>query len=660
MIRNESGFSVGWCVGHVAPHPLSATFLVKGTFRLEHGRAAVRSETQRLLSGDIHEADDPSRPLRYASDFSWFKPRADLLLVGTCHAPRSTEVCTAAFQVGSWRKRIVVLGDRSPKRFLFFTWPSDPEPFRALPLSYSRSFGGPDYPPNPCGRRLPNLVDLHSFYIDPESRPLPAGFGPLPQTWPQRSRKWGTFGRAWRSRRFPGLPADCDWTTFNSAPADQQLETCLRGDERVLLENLHPKHRLLETRLPGVRPRWFVRDASQSGEIPLRLDTLWIDADALELVLVWRGVRGIRHRSLREFLDHRIVAERIGDAPAAAVWPAAAAVAAPASRETGPLAGDDRARLQTLWDQHPELAGEIGPPPLPDPWTRERVAEGGDFTGADLSGLDLSGLPLAHSVFRRARLRGCRFDKSDLEGAVFAGADLANATLPEANLATADFAGASLPSAKLGGARLRGADFTGANLSDADLAGVAAEGATFHGADLSRARLAKAVLPGADLGSAKAGKADFRDAALAGASFVGLSARESVFEGADLTGVRARGADLAGAILRTVRAGKSAWEEARLDEADFGGAVLVRANFTGASAARAKFGRADLREARFLDARLDAAMLAGSNLFRSSLEGASLRGTEFSGSNLYEAEFLDAVTDGARFDGAELAGTKLS
>jgi hypothetical protein len=64
----------------------------------------------------------------------------------------------------------------------------------------------------------------------------------------------------------------------------------LRGDERIVLENLHPAHPRLVTHLPGVRLR-AVLTGSAGGplEIPMRADTLTIDADRGVCTLTFRG-----------------------------------------------------------------------------------------------------------------------------------------------------------------------------------------------------------------------------------------------------------------------------------------------------------------------------------------------------------------------------------
>ncbi len=64
----------------------------------------------------------------------------------------------------------------------------------------------------------------------------------------------------------------------------------LRPDEQITLENLHPLHARLVTRLAGVRPRARVETTdAPDWELSLVADTLWIDTDRAVATLTWRG-----------------------------------------------------------------------------------------------------------------------------------------------------------------------------------------------------------------------------------------------------------------------------------------------------------------------------------------------------------------------------------
>src|SRR5262245_46951474 len=195
---NDTGFQVGWFVGRVPPHRLSATFVVKATFLLSHGGVAVAAppKEQAFLSGDLHRDDDQTRSLRYASDFALAKVAADVTLDGSCYAPagRPALARRVTFAVGQWSKTLTVFGDRVWQRRGLAQMPSDPIPFTSVPLTYERAFGGPGWDENPCGRgfsaerlpsgeevrRLPNIEIPNRLVTDPKGRYPAAGFGAVP------------------------------------------------------------------------------------------------------------------------------------------------------------------------------------------------------------------------------------------------------------------------------------------------------------------------------------------------------------------------------------------------------------------------------------------------------------------------------------------------
>jgi len=248
--------------------------VVRGTFTLRPGGGVepLVDIEQGFLTGDRHAEGDEERKgaLTAASDFADFKLNAEVMLFGACHAPGNRPVtgCPVRMTVGSWHKDLVVLGDRIDG--------SAPAPFTTMPLDYAHAFGGPQLAGNPVGRghggdvRAPN-VEL------PGQPDVPASFAPISPSWPQRARYQGQeYDAAYRKTRAPFYAVDHDWRYFHSAPADQQLQGYLRGDETLALQNLHPAHSRLETKLPGLRLRVFVSldftgdvEVSASGKLRL-------------------------------------------------------------------------------------------------------------------------------------------------------------------------------------------------------------------------------------------------------------------------------------------------------------------------------------------------------------------------------------------------------
>ncbi len=321
------------------------TTIVKRTFAIDSGALTPAAEQLPLAAGDLHAGDPRRTPPRYESDFVPFKPRADALCVGRAHAAGGKPVthCVVAFGVGSWVKQILVTGDRTWKTGIarLGNSPTEPEPFAAVPISAEHAYGGRDpgdasggraFAQNPLGKGytassahleglpLPNLEDPAQRIRSWKDHPAPRSFGPVGRTWQPRFSRVGTYDRRWLERGTAAPPPDFDEGYYNCAPEDQQIDGYLRGDEKVRVVNMHPVHCDLTFRLPKIRMRCIAHRPGDEQrplvDVPTHLDTLWVDMDALLVVLVWRArldhaaARGVRHLL--------VVSERVGDAPAPA------------------------------------------------------------------------------------------------------------------------------------------------------------------------------------------------------------------------------------------------------------------------------------------------------------------------------------------------------
>ena len=236
-------------------HPrFSLTAIVKGTFRVRHGETAMLAEEQLPLTGDTFESEDPSKPLRYPSDFAPFKPRADVLLVGTCYAPggQARASRTSALQnrhAGEVARRVrrSSLDGRRPA--------NSPDtvycPSALVGTSVRRRRHSHR---NPLGRGFEpserrDAIDRASATQHRIGRSSTAVAGPTRWSRPAsvpfpRLASAGATGRNVRRPIPEGAlavaSANMDWGFFNAAPEDQQMEAYLHGDEELYLENLHP------------------------------------------------------------------------------------------------------------------------------------------------------------------------------------------------------------------------------------------------------------------------------------------------------------------------------------------------------------------------------------------------------------------------------------
>ncbi|WP_437760724.1 DUF2169 domain-containing protein [Sorangium sp. So ce1389] len=288
------------------PDAWMLTFACKTTFALRPGESPLSPEQEPLREADSHWRDDPAWSLYASTDIVPIRPRVDVVLVGHAFAPGQAPVrsLVARLSVAEIDKSIEVFCDR------IFTKDGalrEGQPFVRMPLLWERAARGADAANavgvaagarDPYGaHRVPNLVPPGAVVSSPEDIIEPVGFGPIAPSWPARQSRLGRHAAAFSSgewQRSP-LPADLDASYFNAAPLDQQV-AALRGDERIVLENLHPEHPRLVTRLAGERPQAFVERPGQAPQpVALRPDLLWIHTDRALCALTWRGQVPLAH-----------------------------------------------------------------------------------------------------------------------------------------------------------------------------------------------------------------------------------------------------------------------------------------------------------------------------------------------------------------------------
>ncbi len=683
----------------------SLTLIVKGTFDLSPGEKAVPAKEQLYPTGDEFYKEDEEMlgGPRYASDFAYFKPAADLLLTGKCHAPVG-ERCLArqvSFSVGDHTKTLMVTGDRTWKRGLMGSTPGAPEPFSAIDLKYQNSFGGPGYAENPVGkgigkqvaengkkiRPVPNITHPKDILRTAGTRLAPSGFGPLGQMWKQRSAYLGTYKGKYLKENWPWFPVDFDWHYFNAAPADMQVNGYLAGDEKLSFTNLHPQHGHYEAALPGVRIRCFTnrRTAPEPApltfkEVNMRPDTLWVDMDSETLVLVWRGWCEVLSEEFEEIKHLFIVSERCEDVLQPVAFYQERLAARLQEMEKGdieelpenPDPPDDteqidddieiaraeqetRARLiaagidpekmpeQSEEDKQKEdaLLKELGFEPEEKEvlLTRELVHE--RFKrGERFAGEDLSGLDLS----------GLSLTGIDLHGAILAHAIFKGSDLSGANLSGANFSYADLTAANLQGASLPEADFTQAVLEGADLSTATLEGATFEKTGMQKARLADVKAAGADFA-----QADLRESVLTDSVFAKADFSEALLQRADFSGSDLKEASVEGAIGPDIRMDEADLTELRASD----GCDFSNGSFRKVQAAESIWENANLKGADFAFARMASADFTSAVLETANFAAADMKFTRFNRANLKGAKIVSANLFEGSFEKADLTGTDL-
>jgi uncharacterized protein YjbI with pentapeptide repeats len=719
---------------------LTATFFVRAEFRLRHGEAAEPiTERPIVCSGDVPHAE-ARQGLAYPTDYVPYKPLGEWMAIGTAHNAGwgDRHKFGARVRIGDHAKLVDVVGDRSWQPTLLRWEPGPAAAIAAVPLTYDRAWGGPAHAANPLGRgqagdAMHNL-EIPGAWVDSRSSPaLPAGFGPLPSTWAQRKQWMGKYNARWIRDHWPWLPPDFDVRFFMAAPEDQWVDGYFRGDEPIVLEQMHPVHAVYQSRLPGVRARCFVSQRSGAGaaerpghwgdelhfrEVPLHLDTVWIDADQEKLVLAWRGhlpvaslkLLDVEHllsvlepldepdRGLR-FFEAMLAAELTPAELAPPFDPAALraeidAALAQAAKERADLEAmmaEQLAKAEAFtaakqaeavakarelgvdWQLPDAAAIAAAPKTLEEGIAamRQQLAELQAFTGFDVS-QEIVNLKQAIANAEEAAALVAGFPEQ-----VRAREEEILSQLPPELLVVRklpDGQPIDLEAARATGFAkydLRGVDFSGFDLSGIDfrearLTGAKFVRATLGKADLTGANLTAADLTGADLRGATLDDADLTDAVVpytrwAGASLSRTRLSGLHLAGADFTGVHGLWADFSNAMLA-----ESCFAKADLEKADFYGAIVQRADFSGARLTRAFFAGAhaagivlrgaDLTNLRAqLKADFTGAIMAGAMADDSAWGTSILDGADFREASLRRAQFSEASLRGAMFDDCNLA-----
>lgn len=696
-ICNDSAFKVAWLVGKNQGEDLEVSVLVKGTFRMVAGGVVSVSEEGDSPIGDVRFPETSKECHYYDSDFVPKKVRTDVVLVGTCHTPKKSPLpaCRVEFGVGRWSKALAVIGDRTwTNRWLSASY-SDPVPFVSMPIRYDHAFGGDGYVKNPIGKgidliSLPNIEYPDRLIKAPDARPDPAGFGPLHSSWEQRAGKPSQFKKSYLKERWPWYPEDFDYSSFNCAPRDQQLEGSLRGDESLRMVNLHPEHSVFESQLPGIRPQVFLLcknggDRNSFHEVPLGLDTLWIDMDAEKLVLVWRGQAPVSHIKLEDVAELHVVQGLISEMPRTPMTYAAEIK----KREGEQQEAEDReAELARLEDEAEDREIAKSQSELDelaqksDQQIEQRKQEAKALLVEE--GLDpgLLDQPVAPVDFSKlvAELKAMVAELPQSDPKLLQAIEEFESHPPvvpevegEPEVWTRERCllyareGKSFAEEDLSGLDLSGIDLTGVNLSGivltkANLSGSQLSQANLSSADLSGANLSEAMLSGADLT-----EADFTRADLSKANLRGANLDRALFCG--IIGL--------GVFLDETKGSLVDFSEANLSEAQFVGSRLIQPDFSDATLQRAVFRQAVMPHATFAgchasDIIMESADMLGLRAgdapdfsdgdFRrlkadgSFWEGARLDGARFQWASLQRADFTGASLKGAQFGAASLSG----
>jgi len=260
-------------------------------------------------------SDVPVSSYKYEPEIALCKLATDVVLIGHACPPQAgaTRV-DVGIKVGPVRKVAAVFGER----FWVFTKggiaKSRTAALERIPLTWENAFGGHDKsrstpertvaePRNPVGTgfgkplakdgdhlRLPNIEDPKQLVGQYGAVVPPCGFGFTSPNWQPRASFAGTYDAQWNKSRKPLLPADFDRRFFNAAAPGLIAPGYLQGNEDVVVLNVTSMPRVA-FRLPAVSPprcRVVLR-GRQDTELPTNLDTIIVNTDEQQLILLWRA-----------------------------------------------------------------------------------------------------------------------------------------------------------------------------------------------------------------------------------------------------------------------------------------------------------------------------------------------------------------------------------
>lgn len=322
-LLNATKMQAGYTMGMRPDGRESLVVVVKGTFVIPKAggeEPRLAAEQVPLVAADTFTGEPGFSAPVYESDYAPVKPRCDVLLLGSAHAPggRPVERVKVGLKVGQVSKEFDVVGNRVWTNGLMGIRAGRPQPFTVMPISYDNAFGGVDnldpdprkhgaFIQNPVGRGfslrdspdrvegkpLPNTEEPGNPVNTPRGSYRPMAFGPNGRAWQPRPGFAGTYDQNWVDNAFPFLPADFDERYYQSAPADQQTDY-FKGGEEVTLIGLTPQGRC-SFKLPKVEmPVTFYYRNYEQKETSAVADTLLFEPDLGRFILLWRSSLPLR------------------------------------------------------------------------------------------------------------------------------------------------------------------------------------------------------------------------------------------------------------------------------------------------------------------------------------------------------------------------------
>lgn len=313
--------------------------VVCASFVLDNGRLqpAATHRGPVLADQNWDENNAALSSLRCATDVLLRKPGSDVYVTGSARSlhDQPGRDWPALLRVARGdqvliQKTLRLTGPRRWQRGLLGWSLSAPEATTTVPLRYELAYGGwwydkgdatdatpHTYEENPSGsgwfgsadpRQDPRARYAHGQsisapqieYLDAPIRSANrrhrvAGFGPIARHWEPRYRHAGSYDATWLTQfqreHIPDYPSDFDERFFNYAPDDQIVHAGLVGDEDLQLAGFFAEVPAVSARLPHIWLEALCRTThGTETRQTLRLDTVHVDLDAMQVHLTWRLV----------------------------------------------------------------------------------------------------------------------------------------------------------------------------------------------------------------------------------------------------------------------------------------------------------------------------------------------------------------------------------
>jgi len=279
----------------------------------ELGCALLLKATYEIRDGALEPAKDGLWPVHleplqtpygtFPGEVANRKPKTDVIVLGKAKAPNGEAVrqMTVSLSVGNFRHSLAIFGDRVWERSGAGLRPTEPRPFREVPIVWENAFGGKVSTPvfdmpntdNPVGKGffleekdadgvpLPNVEDPGALIRAPKDFSKPVGWAPYPLAGGVRMAKL---------RDADGAPLPYDAVepyVMAWAHPDLIIETPAPGT-RIEVQGLSAGG-AISAAVPAFPAKVTLVTGDEERSLAPRLDTLVVQAEERRLVVRWRA-----------------------------------------------------------------------------------------------------------------------------------------------------------------------------------------------------------------------------------------------------------------------------------------------------------------------------------------------------------------------------------